>query len=600
MSQVVITSITANTPVDIYYCNSFSASCVFVSTVSVFPYEFSVPSPYDEENFIIKIIDTQGCIVGDPFFITPTPTSSLTPTPTPTNTTTPTNTVTNTPTNTETPTNTPTQTNTSTNTPTNSVTPTQTPAVAYHYRGQNSYTTSGDVCNDIVTILPYYTYISEANTIPVIGATIYETLLNGVLYNPFNGGDKFYKMGFGLYYYWVQIDINGDIISFGICENSVTPTPTPTNTPTNTETPTNTPTPTPTPQYKFLPNGAYLLDSIDNGDSAYFYGYFTGYSQNNSSSKHIIKLNQDLTIDYSFNVGTGFDGVYYNGESILQQLDGKIVATGVFTSYNGTSSTRIIRLNTDGSVDTSFVTGSGFVGTAFPYTLRTGIDSLGNIYVPGRYTQYNGVSVPMGYLAKLNSDGVMDMTFSATSSYNNVTMAVLINDDDSLYVTGYFSSFSGVSANRIIKLMSNGYKDTSFNYGTGFNSSGDNPNGFLRISGETSFYVYGTNFTQYNGISANSIIKLNSDGTVDNSFNYGTGFNGGVLSPSLIIWSNKLLLSGSFTSYNGTPSLYYIILNSDGTVFQSFTTEYEVMFTIGDKLYGSEPDGPLVLIMTYP
>jgi hypothetical protein len=56
MSQIVeITSVTANTPVDIYYCNSFSASCVFVSTVSIFPYEFEVPSPYSETNFIIKM-----------------------------------------------------------------------------------------------------------------------------------------------------------------------------------------------------------------------------------------------------------------------------------------------------------------------------------------------------------------------------------------------------------------------------------------------------------------------------------------------------------------------------------------------------------------
>ena len=57
MSQLVtITSVTANTPVDIYYCDSFSANCIFVSTVSVFPYQFDVPSPYDETNIVIKII----------------------------------------------------------------------------------------------------------------------------------------------------------------------------------------------------------------------------------------------------------------------------------------------------------------------------------------------------------------------------------------------------------------------------------------------------------------------------------------------------------------------------------------------------------------
>jgi hypothetical protein len=99
MSQLItITSVTANTPVDIYYCDSFSANCVFVSTVSVFPFEFDVPSPYDETDFVVKIIDTQGCNVGDEVLITPTPTSSLTPTTTNTPTQTPTMTSTNTPT----------------------------------------------------------------------------------------------------------------------------------------------------------------------------------------------------------------------------------------------------------------------------------------------------------------------------------------------------------------------------------------------------------------------------------------------------------------------------------------------------------------------
>lgn len=89
MSQLVtITSVTANTPVDIYYCDSFSASCVFVSTVSTFPYSFSVPPPYDQNNIVIKIEDNNGCIDGEIIYITPTPTPNVTPsiTSTPTNT----------------------------------------------------------------------------------------------------------------------------------------------------------------------------------------------------------------------------------------------------------------------------------------------------------------------------------------------------------------------------------------------------------------------------------------------------------------------------------------------------------------------------------
>ena len=268
------------------------------------------------------------------------------------------------------------------------------------------------------------------------------------------------------------------------------------------------------------------------------------------------------------------------------------------------SKNRIVRLNVDGSIDDTFVIGSGFENGDYPeYTVKAGIDSLGNIIVPGNFGTYNGVTVPMYGLAKLSSGGTMDMTFSATTGFAGaptIPQGVLVNPDDSMYVTGYFTSFSGISANKIIKLQSNGYKDDTFNYGTGFNSTGDNPIYSFRIPGETSFYVIGSNFTEYNGVSANNIIKLNSDGTVDYSFTGGTGFDSSVGSSSRIIWTDKLLLMGYFTSYDGVPSISNIILNSDGTIFQTFTTDYYIIFVIGDKLYASEPDGYLKLIMTYP
>ena len=211
--QVTILSVTANTPVDVYYCDSFSANCVFVDSVTVFPYTFDVPPPYDETNIVIKIIDNQACVDGEVIQISPTPTSSVTPTMTPTPTNTPTQSSTMTPT----PTQTSTVTQTPTETPTNTPTPTQTPVVSSHLTGQNRFVTSGTVCSDTMTILPYYTYISEANSVPVIGATVYETLVGTTLYNPHIGGNKYIKMKFGNDFYIVQIDDNGEILSFEIC-----------------------------------------------------------------------------------------------------------------------------------------------------------------------------------------------------------------------------------------------------------------------------------------------------------------------------------------------------------------------------------------------
>jgi hypothetical protein len=211
--QVTITSVTANTPVEIYYCNSFSASCVYVSTVSVFPYTFTVPSPYSESTIVIKIEDVNGCIDGDIINITPTPTSSVTPTLTQTPTVTPTNTKTPSITTTMTPT----QTTTQTTTPTITPTPSTTPAFSLHQRGQNTFATSDQVCNDTYTFLYYFTYLNEADTMPVIGVKIYQTAFGGTLFNPYNGGNNYTKFTFGGNDYGVQVDTTGTITDFVTC-----------------------------------------------------------------------------------------------------------------------------------------------------------------------------------------------------------------------------------------------------------------------------------------------------------------------------------------------------------------------------------------------
>ena len=214
MSKLVtITNIIANTPVEIYYCDALGDNCVYVSSESIFPYQFIVPSPYDESNFTIKIIDSEGCEVNNVIVLTPTPTPNVTPTPTHT----PANTPTNTPTITVTPTNTSTITNTPSYTPSQTPTSTLNSIVSSHIVGLRNSTTIIGACSTPNTIINYYTYISEADNIPVIGATIYTFYSNGILYLPLVGNDLWYKLYFGNNAYAVKINSSGQINSFVLC-----------------------------------------------------------------------------------------------------------------------------------------------------------------------------------------------------------------------------------------------------------------------------------------------------------------------------------------------------------------------------------------------
>jgi hypothetical protein len=166
------------------------------------------------------------------------------------------------------------------------------------------------------------------------------------------------------------------------------------NPPTQTASNTPTPTPTPTPVYCYSftsPSPTYYFtDSDVNIDKVYLYGNFTGYTNGyvTDYAGRIIRLNSDLTNDTTFSTGTGFNSVLFDGESIIEQGDSKIIATGSFTSYNGTSANRIIRINSDGSIDPSFVYGTGFNS----FTQGGAIDSNGSIVITGYFSSYNGTS----------------------------------------------------------------------------------------------------------------------------------------------------------------------------------------------------------------
>jgi uncharacterized delta-60 repeat protein len=328
-------------------------------------------------------------------------------------------------------------------------------------------------------------------------------------------------------------------------------------------------------------------------------GFFSSYS--GVSRNNIIRLNTDYTVDNSFVMKSGFNIVVY---TISLQPDGKILAGGSFTSYAGLSSNRIIRINTDGSPDSSFVIGTGF--NDFVYS--TELQSDGKILVGGGFASYSGVI--SSRIIRLSTNGSVDTSFVIGSGFNSTVNTIASQSDGKILVGGNFTSYSGVSKNGIVRLNTNGSIDTSFVIGTGFTVSNANT---IVLQADGKILVGGV-FTSYSGVSRNRIIRLNTDGSVDNSFVIGTGFNNSVQTISLQS-DGKILVGGDFTSYSGVSRNRIIRLNTDGSVDTSFvvgagfnTIVYKVLsqpdgniFVGGDfTTLNSEPYSKFALILEEP
>jgi uncharacterized delta-60 repeat protein len=294
-------------------------------------------------------------------------------------------------------------------------------------------------------------------------------------------------------------------------------------------------------------------------------GAFTSY--NGTSRNRIIRLNPDGSIDNSFNIGSGFGGASTSVDTISIQQDGKIIVGGSFTSYSGASRNRIIRLNSDGSIDNSFNIGSGFNS----YITSTAIQQDGKILVVGPFTSYNGTT--SNYFIRLNSDGSIDNSLNIGTGFGPEfysPLYVSIQTDGKILVGGFFESYNGTTSRGIARLNPDGIIDSTFNTGTGFKEV-DGSNEYVDVISIQSDgkIIAGGDFSSYNGTPSNRIARLNPDGSIDNTFNVGTGFNDVVWEIS-IQSDGKILVGGQFTSYNGITRYNIIRINSDGSVDNTF------------------------------
>jgi uncharacterized delta-60 repeat protein len=287
----------------------------------------------------------------------------------------------------------------------------------------------------------------------------------------------------------------------------------------------------------------------------------------------LVRLNVNGTVDTAFytNLGTGFNGIVY---AIAIQPNGKILVGGAFTTLNGVTRNRLIRLNSDGTVDTAFYTN---LGSGFNNDIKTIYCDGSTIILGGAFTTLNGIT--RNRLVQLNSAGTVDAAFYTNlgTGFNNTVNSIsYYYSSGKITVTGAFTIFNGNTRNKLVRLQYTGAEDTAFytNLGTGFN---DDIYSNLDIS--SSINLAGGAFTTLNEITRNRLVKLNNNGSVNTVFatNLGTGFNNPVYAIAAQL-DGKILIGGDFTTFNGNTRNKLVRLNSNGTEDTAFYTKFGTGF----------------------
>jgi uncharacterized delta-60 repeat protein len=300
--------------------------------------------------------------------------------------------------------------------------------------------------------------------------------------------------------------------------------------------------------------------AIDNSGSIYVGGQFGGYQSTVRS--FVVKMNNSGALDTTFNFGITPGGVYtVTPGGIIFDSSGSMYTTG--TNLGG------LGISKNNRVSGSFISSPPYAAGGNS-GISTGItlldESTNSLYVCG-ISALNYQNSASGYFVKMNAnDYSRNFTFDTISGFNSTSATYMALDaSKNIYVVGGFTTYKGVAASRIVKV--NGVTaaiDISFNYGTGFNNTAN----FVIIQSDSKPLIGGS-FTNYSGSAANRLVRLNTDGTVDNTYNTGVGFNNTVASGKLQS-DGKLVAVGLFTSYSGSTVNRIVRLNTNGTIDNTF------------------------------
>ena len=320
--------------------------------------------------------------------------------------------------------------------------------------------------------------------------------------------------------------------------------------------------------------------AVDDSDNVYFFGYY----------RSAIGVDMERPI-WSFTSAGAVNSTFVDGGAgpissanyyDVDYYDDTLYVAGGFTTYSGVTQPGLIALNLDGSIKPSFVQGSGFTSSYSDpnYGMRlysVEVDTTNEkLYVGGYFDGYNGT--PTNLMARLNLDGSIDTGFTSyfnftgdTSEYIMCNVGdfnfldngqILVSSEESTNspTTPLFYTYSGISVGSFFRVNSDGTLDSSYPYNQVTDDGYYSGKGTIAesIEGDNNLVYLGGRFDYYSGVTKNHVVTLNSDGTIYQPFDTGTGFNSGV--DTIFLTNDGPFYSGYFTEYNGEEYYQKFIL----------------------------------------
>jgi uncharacterized delta-60 repeat protein len=292
--------------------------------------------------------------------------------------------------------------------------------------------------------------------------------------------------------------------------------------------------------------------------------------------RSLARLNPNGSVDDSFTGTTGGDV-----HALALQPDGHIIVAGEFGKVNDSTRRRIARLNPDGSLDETFRATAGANRDIRAVLLQPD----GKILIAGGFDLSSGKK--LNRIGRFDPDGARDNTFDPGSGAPAIVWSLALQRDNRIIAGGDFTTFDRKPYCRIVRLETGGKVDETFNA-----DGGANGQVFAVAVQSDGKILLGGDFIRVNQVERNHVARLNADGSLDTTFDPGSGPNSGIRCLAQQA-DGKILIGGIFTSVQGVPRSRIARLKPDGTLDSTFDPGEGVNEVV--RWVGMEPGGGVLI-----